>query len=110
MIKLAAPLIIIQKVVQTGCTLKIILHDAAREEDIGCFIRLFFNLDGGENQLILSHIKKESDKENLINSEVMEAVDFKKEMSIQLPDEKKIFFLEFFAEKNPAEKRKVLVE
>ncbi|MDD5463705.1 MAG: hypothetical protein PHP62_01045 [Candidatus Moranbacteria bacterium] len=107
---MAAPLVIIKKVVQEGKKLTIILYESAKDDNISYFFRLCFNFEGGDEYLILDLIEKIAKNENTTYSIIMDRIRTEKRLSFQLSLEEKVSFLEFYLENKKESKRKILVE
>lgn len=108
---MAAPLMIIKRVVRAGPELQIILRTAARDDDISCFLRLCFSIDSGDEQLILDCVRKRAAAEGTTKADLMNRIRTQKMFSLLLSvDTQEIKSLEFYSETNRNFSRKISVE
>lgn len=107
---MAAPLLIIDKAIQKEQEIEIILSPSARHDDISLFIRLCFTIDGGNEQLVMSHIIEKSIRDIVICCNIITNIRLDKKFSIQHSMTNKISYMEFYLEENRDSKKRVLVE
>lgn len=90
---MAAPMMIIQKAVQTGNELHIILYKSSRDVDISTFFLLSLNIDG-EDSTVASNVTAKAESEGLSFSHELICVREERKLTINLSSDKKISRLE----------------
>jgi len=90
---LAAPMMIVQKAIQTGNELRIVLYKSAREIDISTFFRLSITIDGNRN-IIAGLIGEKAEVDGTLFSYALGKVREKKEAVLILQSATRITSLE----------------